>query len=204
MAYVLGFFAADGNIVRSRRGTYFLSLEICDKDIIYKIRKLMSSNHKISLRPKKESNHKIRYRIQIGSKEMCEDLHKLGLISTKTYNIRLPKVPQEFFSHFVRGYFDGDGHVWVGKIHKDRRTSHIAIQSVFTSCSKKFMVLLTEQLTSHGINGHMQASCEKTYFRLYYSIRSSLALYELMYKDCENLYLSRKKKVFDKFIKMRL
>ena len=34
MAYVLGFFAADGNLMRPKLGGYYFSLEIGDKDSV--------------------------------------------------------------------------------------------------------------------------------------------------------------------------
>jgi len=39
MAYVLGFFAADGNMLKNRRGAHFMEFTSTDKDIIVKIRK---------------------------------------------------------------------------------------------------------------------------------------------------------------------
>ena len=38
MAYVLGFFAADGSMYRTNRGTYFIEFQITDKDLLLKIR----------------------------------------------------------------------------------------------------------------------------------------------------------------------
>jgi hypothetical protein len=38
MAYILGFLFADGNIIHTKRATWFWSLQITDKDILFKIR----------------------------------------------------------------------------------------------------------------------------------------------------------------------
>ena len=89
MAYVLGFFIADGNMIKNKRGAYFISIEITDKDILEKIREVIGSNHKISIR-KEIENHKERYRLQIGSKEMFNDLLKLGVVPNKSKVIELP------------------------------------------------------------------------------------------------------------------
>ena len=75
MAYVLGFLYADGNIIRTKRKTHFVSLQVMDKEIVFKIRDVVKSNHKINLY-KKQYKGNIAYRLQIGSKEWFDDLEK--------------------------------------------------------------------------------------------------------------------------------
>src|SRR3989344_5923597 len=108
MAYVLGFFVADGNMIRNKRGAYFISIEITDKDILEKMKKAIGSTHKISIR-KNQFPEKDSYRLQIGSKAMFNDLLKLGITPNKSKTIDLPEIPKNYFSDFLRGYFDGDG-----------------------------------------------------------------------------------------------
>lgn len=201
MAYILGFYAADGYITKNKRGAYFFCLEINDGHLIRKIRKVLGSNHKISRRAG-DVRRKNSFRLQIGSKELCNDVLSLGFAIKKTHKLLLPNIPSHLFLHFVRGYFDGDGNVWVGKVHKDRKTSHLAIQTVFTSCSKAFLEDLREALLKYGIKGGLY--CQSTYYRLYYSIHSSIKLYELMYSDLDStLFLPRKKNVYKRFLKKR-
>ena len=54
MAYVLGFFAADGNLTLGKRGNHFIEFTSCDKEIIEKIREAMGCTHKISIRERNE------------------------------------------------------------------------------------------------------------------------------------------------------
>src|SRR3989338_9076928 len=108
MAYVLGFFAADGYITVNRRGGQFWCIQITDKKLLEQIRKVVQSGHKISTRVR-DGNEKMVHRLQIGSIEMCDDLRKLGFFERKTKNLTVPHAPQKYFSDFVRGYFDGDG-----------------------------------------------------------------------------------------------
>jgi len=72
MAYVLGFFTADGSMTKNKRGAHFIELEITDKDLLYTIRELLESNHKITER-KRSDKWKRAYRLQIGSKMMFND-----------------------------------------------------------------------------------------------------------------------------------
>src|SRR3990167_6827407 len=87
MAYVLGFFAADGNMLKNRRGAHFMEFTSTDKDIIVKIRKALGSSHKISCR---QTNPKWKpaYRIQIGSKVIFSDLLELGMTPAKSNVIK--------------------------------------------------------------------------------------------------------------------
>jgi len=120
----------------------------------------------------------------------------------------IPKISDKYFRDFVRGYFDGDGNVWTGFIHKERKTKSLAIQTVFTSCSSNFLSDLKDRLSGMGIHGGNIIAKEDRYYKLQYSIINSLKLYDFMYnhniKDSQGLYLERKKKVFEKFKSMRL
>ena len=139
MAYVLGFFTADGNMIRNKRGAHFISIEITDKEILEKIRNAIGSNHKIGVR-KKDFPEKDSYRLQIGGKNIFEDLTQLGLTPNKSKTIDLPKIPNEYFSDFLRGYFDGDGCISFGIYdRKDRRSKNYLFNSRFTSGSRKFL-----------------------------------------------------------------
>ncbi len=202
MSYVLGFFMADGSITINPRGSQYISIQICDEDILEKMKEIMRSEHKISLR-KRTGNESDIYRLQIGSKEMCDDLRKLGMEERKTHTMGLPNVPQKYFGDFVRGYFDGDGNVWTGLVHKKRKTQTLVIHTAFTSCSLNFLSSLHNEIQKRGILGG-GISCKKNAFCLKYSINDSLKLYKLMYNKLgNNLFLSRKRSRFEKFIKMR-
>ena len=207
MAYVLGFFAADGTLTTSKRGGNFWSIEIGDKELLEGIKKTIESEHKIGARYKGDKDtHKEMYRLQIGSIEMCDDLRNLGFKERKTKSLAVPRVPIEYFRDFVRGYFDGDGNVWSGLVHKERKNNLLAIRSVFTSCSLVFLVEIKNRLEKVGIEKGVIRKRHGNYYTLTYSIHNSLKLYYFMYNDLvsQSLYLNRKKKVFEKYIKLRL
>ena len=136
---------------------------------------------------------------------MCDDLRKLGIVERKTKNLSLPKMPAKYLPHFVRGYFDGDGNIWRGEIHKDRKTRHTVLQLVFTSCSQEFLENLKKHLECFGVSGGgVYRSKKKQFSRLQYSVKNALKLYDLMYntkKNLSGLFLGKKKGVFDRFKK---
>lgn len=205
MAYVLGFFAADGYITVNKRGGQFWCFDIGDKKHIKQIRKIIQSDHKISIRKRRGGKY-ITYRMQIGSVEMCDDLRQLGFSENKTKSLVVPNVSPKYFSDFVRGYFDGDGHVWVGLIHKERKTKTLVINTGFTSCSKKFLDALNKKLELFASSKGIIKRGNGDSYRLNFSIISTLNLYKFMYnRECikNKLFLNRKKVIFEKFIKMR-
>lgn len=202
MAYILGFFAADGNMLKNRRGAYFVEFTNIDRDLLQKIKKLICPEHKISVR-KRGENCKTSYRIQIGSKKVYRDLVMLGFGKRKSKRLKLPQMPLEYFNHFVRGYFDGDGSVVVTKYKRaDRKDkNYITILAGFTSGCGKFLKELHELFKRHSIiNGG--TFCYSQGYRLYFSVNDSLRLYNFMYKNCGDLFLIRKKKIFEKYFKI--
>ena len=205
MAYVLGFFAADGYITVNRRGGQFWCFDIGDEKLIKQIRKTIKSTHKISTRKRSDGKYTT-YRLQIGSSEMCDDLRRLGFSECKTNNLAIPYIPKKYFSDFVRGYFDGDGHVWVAYINKNRKKQTLVINTGFTSCSLKFLEALNDRLEVFNSGKGTIRQGNGNSYRLNFNITGSLNLYKFMYNgmDESDLFLSRKKVVFEKFIKMRL
>lgn len=203
MAYVLGFFAADGYITVNRRGGCYWCLNITDKELLYMIRDCVNSDHAISVRTW-SGKGKMVYRLQIGSIELCEDLRKLGFWANKTYSLSIPFVPGEFFSHFVRGYFDGDGNVWKGLVHKGTAHAAYTLRTAFSSCSRNFLEHLQDRLVALlGVSGSVSPT-KRACFRLSFAREDSLKLYNFMYNGLTSpLFLERKRVVFEKFKEMR-
>jgi intein-encoded DNA endonuclease-like protein len=204
MAYVLGFFAADGYITINKHGGHYFCIQITDEKLLFEIKKIMKAEHKISCR-KMRANEKLLYRIQIGNTVLCEDLRNLGFVDKKTKNMLVPEIPKKYLFSFVRGYFDGDGNVWSGWVHKGRNTQTISIQTVFTSCSIAFLEVLRDKLVTVGIEKGVISKTKKNAHRLTYSVFGSLKLYKFMYNrfGSSKLFLPRKKVVFERYIKMR-
>lgn len=203
MAYILGFLYADGNLVQTKRGSYYFSFYSGDKNLLVAIREKLKSTHAISKR--KHTSGKV-YRMQIGSKTMVSDLIECGLDTTKAHRLQFPAIPEKYIGHFVRGYFDGDGNVWVGSTHLKRKKASKAMLVSFTSCSKLFLKKLHLLLEERGVQGgSLYSVSKKQCSRLSFSTRDSLKIYKIMYNGGAfgRLGLKRKKDIFDAFIKMR-
>ena len=166
------------------------------------MRKCMKSEHKISQRM---GVSRFGYSIQVSSKEMFEDLCRLGLTPNKSKRMKLPNVPLRYFSDFIRGYFDGDGNIWSGHYNKKRVTPTKALSAGFTSASLEFLADLQRSLRRRGIKGgYTFISQSRTYGQLRFSTLDALKLAEIMYNVPHRLFLQRKRTVFEKFKQMRL
>lgn len=202
MAYVLGFFAADGNMIKNQRGAHFIAFYSNDRILLEKVRTALSSGHKIG-RKTYPSPCRTGYQLQIGSKGMFADLQLLGLRPAKSKTLRLPLIPVRFHSDFIRGYFDGDGCVYFKRLKfADRKRPRWILMSVFTCGSRAFLEELHALLRKHGVEGG-SVRTKTGGFDLSLSFRDSLALYKLMYHTGADIgiYLPRKYKIFRKAIK---
>ena len=112
MAYVLGYWYADGSIYPSERGSY-LNITSVDKEIIYNVKRWLKSEHTIREGKPTWPNGKTRFILRIGNKGLYKALTKRGIYPNKSLTVKLPNIPKRFLSHFVMGYFDGDGCVFL-------------------------------------------------------------------------------------------
>jgi hypothetical protein len=101
-AYVVGFLFADGGNLGS--GVY-MTLQTQDRGILEQIRSCLQSET-----PLRELQNGKYCRLDIIGVQMAKRLGELGIEPRKTFKIRFPSwLSPELHSHFIRGYFDGDG-----------------------------------------------------------------------------------------------
>jgi len=208
MSYVLGFITADGCVgvkrIRKRDGSkqYYLNITSKDKLHLENIKKTMSAQQKI-IPKKKSSNEKVNYfHLQIGYQRICKDLLNLGIQPRKTYNLKPIEVPKKYFSDFVRGFFDGDGSVYIYKVNNVPQ-----IKAGFVSPSLSFITKLNQQLCDnlsiptksiHSTNDK-RATERMTQYSICFYVEDCEKLAQLMYGRNPILYLPRKRKIFEKW-----
>lgn len=114
-AYFLGLLYSDGCVYKNKDwesyNIMFGQSEI-NKDIVYKINNLLDSDYPVTTTLK---GSKLFYRIDLKSKQMFEDLQRLGVEPNKSLTCTFPDINEDLIPHFIRGLFDGDGCVWNGK-----------------------------------------------------------------------------------------
>lgn len=201
---MLGYFAADGSMLKNSRGAHFIEFTSTDRILISNVQSATGSSHRITERVR-GGNSKIAYRVQIGSKEWFTDLSNLGFIQKKSNTMQLPKIPGKYFGDFARGYFDGDGCVYF-KSHfaKDRNKDRWVFQTLFTSGSYQFLDSLLLALKEFEIQGGRIGTKSTSGYDLVFSWKDSLALYRLMYHTAKasELFLPRKREKLEQAIKV--
>lgn len=113
-AYWLGFLYADGCVRSGEKDNQIeLSLQEQDYEHLIKFRKFIGNENAIAYREKQKA-----YRYCFRSKQIKTDLIKLGCTPKKSLTLSFPnkkQVPDKFLSHFMRGYTDGDGCLYISK-----------------------------------------------------------------------------------------
>lgn len=140
MAYVLGFWFADGFMRQEK--SYRILFFSKDYQIIRDIRSAFSSNH-----PIRKNTADNCYLISLCSKKLYKDLENLGGYRRKSKTVSFPSVPLKYMPDFIRGYFDGDGSVFY-QSYKATKNGKIYthLRSNFTSGSIKFISSLMNVL----------------------------------------------------------
>lgn len=200
MAYILGYIFADGSLEYAPkiRGKY-LRITSTDKEILPKIKQCLNSEHTISRILPTDIHHKIRYFFRVGNSYLYDTLLAYGLHPHKSLTIQMPIVPKKFLGSFVRGYFDGDGCVYIE--YKDMAFKRLRI--VFTCGSKIFLTQLEQslRLALRLKKRVVYKNKNGSIFQLSYSTHDSIALFDLMYgKSYDGLGLKRK---YDKFLSVK-
>ena len=111
-AYWLGFLFADGCVIFDKENrVYRLSLDLGEKDLesVERFCDFMGIDRKnISTLIRKQKH--VSKRININSKEICEDLINLGCVPRKTLSLPFINLSNKQLDlAFLLGYYDGDG-----------------------------------------------------------------------------------------------
>jgi LAGLIDADG-like domain len=126
-AYFLGLIAADGGIC-STKNLVSLSLHHKDRDLLYKLATYIETDKPIR-------QYKDQCLLNIHNKIIYQNIISAGLPVDKTYNLKFPSIDKEYQRHFIRGFFDGDGHVGIinGKQTKRVRFNLVGTCDILTS-----------------------------------------------------------------------
>jgi hypothetical protein len=133
-AYYLGLLYADGyndTIKRSVR----LSLQKDDKKILDLFKTYLKTDKPLRFCQRSLKNPKWSdvYTLDIENKQISIDLHNLGCVKAKTFLIEFPNfLENKYISHFIRGYFDGDGCITYSKPKKITHNKSMQISFVGT------------------------------------------------------------------------
>ena len=184
-AYILGLYMADGCNF-TPRNDLILSINKKDTDLVERVRKEFSSNAPLHI------DRERLVTLHLSSKHLSKTMESHGVVRAKSNILEFPKLKSELMSHFMRGYLDGDGCIYIN--NKDIRLSCVS----FTS-STRFINGLKEYLENEYkinsciTNRHVENMENAT---LHISgLKKICVLLNILYNN-SNIQLSRK---YDKY-----
>jgi hypothetical protein len=192
-AYWLGFLYADGYIRERKSGNSLeLKLSVKDYEHLLLFRECIESNHLI-----KESQSKVNYgggisisnmvHLAMYSSKLVNSIKKQGIHSRKTFTIERPNIEKEMMSHFIRGYFDGDGSF-------SFNPEKYSIKTQIVSASEDFKKFIINELENNNIKINL-------YSDIKLQIQNKLdnkKFYNYIYNNAK-IYLKRKKEKYEEF-----
>ena len=200
-AYFLGLLYADGY---NQVSVHSVSIQLHKKDseILEKFRGFTNSNS--PLFKTKTDNC---FRLTFNNLKMSNDLEKLGCIQKKSKRIRVPKIQMNLLNHFLRGYFDGDGSVFVYRTkiinkRKDKIYYGLRFGLNFTGNSKfikDIYYILTKQIKSNNAISLVKENRCENVSMVNVSGTSVIKILRFLYKD-SSVYMKRK---YEKFMLIR-
>lgn len=196
-AYFLGLIYADGSI-HYKKAEMKLPLQEKDKIILDKFNYYINSNKPLRINKAKIKNRSNMYSFVIENRKIIEDLKKLGVLPNKESNIKFPYfLKEKYISHFIRGFFDGDGSIYKqgSSLVFNFTGTHNMINSINELLSKKFSIELRKIYKRHKDRDHNMG-----YQISWYGKKISKLFYDWIYKDCNDLYINRKKEKFEELL----
>jgi hypothetical protein len=211
-AYVLGYWWADGSInisLRKSGARRYSKFEISSVDVdhLKLIANKMSWGGSVKIRAKKNKSgfvtqcgyftfsdiHIINRLIQLG-----------GMQNKSSHETSMPPIPAKLFHHFVRGFFDGDGSIYV-RHYKNRHGKEAAELGTSFTAGKDtgdFLNNLKNKIREFIPVGDKKI-CGKISKKLVFNQYDTMLLCKWMYRKA-TIYLDRKKEIWDNADKKRL
>jgi hypothetical protein len=193
MAYFLGFICADGHLA-THRNMLSIQLHTKDKYILENFKNFLNYDGNIYLRKNLPSAN-----LWVVSKEITQDLMNFGLTRHKSQELKwIEQIPEEFVTHFVRGYFDGDGHIGLAQAHNPNN-KNLVVKLVSTL---PFIERLKSEFEKHYGSECGSIKNNDTYYELIYTgSNHTKSFLDWIYKDStEETRLKRKFDIYNEFI----
>lgn len=112
-AYILGLLGADG-CRSSKRNVVRLKLQEQDVGLLTQVANYIYDNYQLGYTRLDNPQHSNTYYLDIIGEVICKQLMKHGIVPMKSFILKPPEqLLKELYPHYIRGLFDGDGHIVV-------------------------------------------------------------------------------------------
>lgn len=184
--YFLGLLYADGNITDKNA----VQIELIDLELIKKFKCYMQTDKPIYHRTRNNTiteSHAFTFSNQIIGRR----LNDLGIVPRKSLILSFPDIPEKSVSHFIRGYFDGDGCISIieGKTTKRLRFCLIGTLDMLSKIQEILICKL-------GINKTKLIQKNLNVYELHIKKQYDVKLIRNFLYQNSSVFLSRKKEIF--------
>jgi len=194
-AYFLGWLYSDGN---NYPENHSVQLKIKDSDIeILEVIRSYIADENYPIKIVKRKNENTQCNLIFSNIHFSNKCIEKGVFKDKTFTLKFPnekQVPKHLQSHFIRGYFDGDGCILTSKNKNYNRLNYQFIISGNYEVLSGIQIILMNQLDFK----QTKLIKNKNIFNMCYGGNKQVKkIYNWLYKDCNDLYLKRKKEKFE-------
>lgn len=210
-AYFLGLIASDGCLYHHKNDNRQDILRIClqkdDCEILEKLKIFLGTTKPVTYNSHKNNGKLCHYAsLEISSNKIVSDIINLGIGFKKTYSNCIPNIDMKYMSHFIRGYFDGDGSIF-------RKHNNSLLSSYVISISGFYhnMHKLEDILAKFNILFEFTKDTRRRKYKftgdVFGQLKSSnktqiYAFLKFIYADSKDLFLSRKFEDAKEFINL--
>lgn len=182
-AYVLGLLTADGCVQEN-----WVSIELHERDayLVKLVREALGSTH-----PLVRTDGRNSVMLQVSSRALVQGAMDIGLMPRKSGWEEYIEVVPELERHYIRGLFDGDGHV-------SFRPEHSGAHEWNLLSSRKVMEGVRAFFEDQGIEGAKTKDhySDGLMYLVYYRRESIKRIYKALYEGAEH-YMMRKRDIFE-------
>ena len=183
-AYFLGIMYSDGSISQNQ---FYLKMK--DEDVLQSFKQELQTEAPI----RRIETYQDAYILTVCCKKLCDDLCKHGCIPNKTRIIQIPKLREDLYRHFIRGFFDGDG-----CLQLNDKIYHCRFDLV--CAAKNFLEQVRPIITKHAkTNGYLGKEKKYDIWHLNYSGHQVIQIMDWLYED-SHFYMKRK---HDKYLLLK-
>lgn len=197
-AYFLGWLYSDGNNF-TKTGEIKIKIQERDSGILETLGKRIFEDSEFKITEVLRTDGQDQRILSFSSVYTSKVLVDKGVLNKKSLILKFPteeQVPKNLLSHFIRGYFDGDGCITTYMI---KSGSKFKLTGVFSIVGTESFCLDCRNFISNEISlKKTKIISQANVFKLSWGGNKQIKkIYDWLYKDCEDLYLKRKKEKFE-------
>ena len=194
----MGFISADGYITKSSQYESWrlsINLEVSDKQHLELFKNCIDSTAPIIEFVNENSKSfgvSKQALMRVNSKKVCSDLMSLGIFQNKSKSIKLPNIPSHLYSHYIRGFVDGDGSF---SFTKRKGCDGFRFGFELVGSSLEILKSIQTIFSNNNIKSNIYQRKNKDIYRLMIASKSDISKLIYFLYDDATIYLKRK---FDK------